>query len=645
MKRSLIYLILIIFAAGCHMDIPQKPVADFIYNPTAGCQAPCNVTFTSTSENADGFVWDFDDGSPVETGASVVHEFPNGKDYYVKLIARGTDGGSHGTTKMVRITTAPSAVPVAEFTYTITSDSIAPATVSFNNQSKDANRYKWDFGDPASTTTNPNESTEQNPSHTFVNGGKYPVTLTAYNGDKPSTPVTVYIIVKQSVTSTHAFSISGDDNYPTDILTDVSGNIYVSGAFSGTVSFGNGNNATSRGGTDFFVAKYNANWQCLWVYKDGSGGDDHINDIVLDNLGNVYATGHVAGAILGTGVTPRGGVSDGFVVKLNPFTGARQWISTFGGPKEDRGRSLAFYQPATGDARIYLAATVVGDGKTSNIEFNETKYIANEKDFCLATINPTNGQISQSVLVTGTGTQTVEALIADPNGNIYLTGGFDTGFSFPSVKPAITLLGASDAYIAKWASANQQFEWVKPIASVNDDFGLDLTLDMQNNVYATGMSKGYIQEINVNSLGDFNVYVGKWSPTGNALIGKNGFNNGTPDFTGGIAFSTRGTLLLSGSYSETGRFPFSSNDVVTSAGNTDMIFTELDPNDLNPTRNFFKSGGGTGEDRAVKICTAPDNYVYSTGRFAGSALYNTVTLRSTATATGAFNTYIVRYKL
>lgn len=643
MKRPLTYLLLIFFAAGCHMDIPQRPVADFTFSPPEGCQAPCSITFTSNSDHAAHLQWDFNDGSPLQTGASVVHEFGNGKDYYVKLIAKSEDGGSHGITKVVPIRTAPSAIPIADFLYTITNDSIAPATVTFDNQSKDANGYKWDFGDPASTASNPNTSTEQRPTHTYINAGNYPVKLTAYNGNKPSETITKYIVVKQAVTSTHAFSISGDDNYPTDILSDVSGNIYVAGAFSGTANFGNGYTASARGSSDFFVAKYNANWQCLWLYQDGSGGEDHINDIVLDNSGNLYATGHVSGAISGGGVTPKGG-SDGFVVKLNTFTGKRDWISTFGGPAEDRGRALAFYQTST-EPRIYLAATVVGDSKTSNILFNETKYIAVGKDFCFAVINPVNGQITRSTLITGPGIQTVEAIISDPNGNVYMTGGFDTGFSFPSVKPSVPWLGQSDAYIAKWAYATQQFEWAKAIASVNDDFGYDLALDLQNNVYATGMSKGFIQEIDVNSLGDYNVYIGKWSPSGNAVVGKNGFNNGNPDFPGGIAFSARGTLLVSGSYSGSGRLPFSSDDVVESAGGTDMILAELDPNNLNPTKNFLKTGGGTGEDRAVKICTAPDGYVYSIGKFAGTSTYNGVVLRGNSTTPVTFNTYIVRYKL
>lgn len=647
MKHTLTQLlVLLLFAAGCHMDIPGKPVADFSFNPTAGCQAPCSVTFTSTSQNAASLQWDFNDGSPKETGATVTHEFKNGREFHVKLIAKSNDGGgNHGVTKIVNITTAPSAVPVADFSYTITNDSIAPATVSFENMSKDANRYEWNFDDPAYTTGNPNTSQEQNPSHTYINAGRYDVTLIAYNGDKPSVTFKKTIEVKLSVTSAPAFSISGDNNFPTDIVSDAGGNIYVSGTFKGFANFGNGNIVPSsrNGSTDFFVAKYNANWQCLWLYTDGSTSEDHANDLTLDNAGNIYLTGSVSGSIAGGGVTPRGG-ADGFVIKLNTFTGKRQWISTFGGPLEDQGRALAFHQTTAGP-RVYLGATVVGDGKTSNIQFNETKYVAVAKDFCFAYINPVNGQITKSVLVTNPGDQTIEALAVDQNGNVYMSGAFDTGITFPSVKPAITSLGLADAYIAKWSLSTEQFEWAKQIGSVLDDFGYDLAIDLQNSVYVTGMSKGFIRELNVGSTGDYNVYVGKWNATGSAAVGKNGFSEGEHDYTGGIVFTPRGTILVSGSYSKKGRFPFTSNVTVESSGETDVLITELDPNDLNPTGNFMVTAGGPGEDRAVKLCAAPDGYVYSVGKFAGTSTYNGRILMGNTTSPATYNTYIVRYKL
>ncbi|MEO1435080.1 MAG: peptidylprolyl isomerase [Bacteroidota bacterium] len=51
------------------------------------------------------------------------------------------------------------------------------ATVTFENETKKADRYEWDFGDQGS-------STEESPTYRFEESGKYTVTLKAFKGDK-----------------------------------------------------------------------------------------------------------------------------------------------------------------------------------------------------------------------------------------------------------------------------------------------------------------------------------------------------------------------------------------------------------------------------------------------------------------------------
>lgn len=58
--------------------------------------------------------------------------------------------------------------PTSSFTYS--SDANNWKTITFKNSSKYGMKYKWDFGDGET-------STEQTPSHTYVQGGKYTVSL------------------------------------------------------------------------------------------------------------------------------------------------------------------------------------------------------------------------------------------------------------------------------------------------------------------------------------------------------------------------------------------------------------------------------------------------------------------------------------
>ena len=66
--------------------------------------------------------------------------------------------------------------PVAKFTYTGQRDP-APAEVRFDNVSKNAESYEWDFGD--GTT-----STEAAPTHTYAESGNFLVRLKATKGNK-----------------------------------------------------------------------------------------------------------------------------------------------------------------------------------------------------------------------------------------------------------------------------------------------------------------------------------------------------------------------------------------------------------------------------------------------------------------------------
>lgn len=68
--------------------------------------------------------------------------------------------------------------PVADFTYSGITE--APAEVNFENNSKKAETYEWDFGDG-------NTSSEAAPKHRYSNSGNYTVVLKAKKGDKTNT--------------------------------------------------------------------------------------------------------------------------------------------------------------------------------------------------------------------------------------------------------------------------------------------------------------------------------------------------------------------------------------------------------------------------------------------------------------------------
>ena len=75
------------------------------------------------------------------------------------------------------------------------------------------------------------------------------------------------------------------------VAVDNQGNFYITGQFGGTTTFGTVS-LTATGNANIFVAKYNSSGIVQWATKaQGSGTVDRGNAIKVDATGNVYVTG------------------------------------------------------------------------------------------------------------------------------------------------------------------------------------------------------------------------------------------------------------------------------------------------------------------------------------------------------------------
>ena len=79
---------------------------------------------------------------------------------------------------------------------------------------------------------------------------------------------------------------------------DTNGNCYVTGWFDGTNDFGGVTLTNNVGGTDIFVAKYNSTGALQWATNAGgnSANEDIGRGIGVDTSGNVYVTGGYSGS-------------------------------------------------------------------------------------------------------------------------------------------------------------------------------------------------------------------------------------------------------------------------------------------------------------------------------------------------------------
>lgn len=149
--------------------------------------------------------------------------------------------------------------------YTVSVNGFA---VTFDNQTKDATSYKWDFGDGSS-------STDESPTHVYAAKGKYVPTLYATNDAGTTKEASTVLHISKGS------AIKMNDNTLSDWDT-VTTNVVMAGAGSG----------------NFIKAKYDYDGNNVYVYfeQHAQKADGNIYDLYID-ADNDMTTGYLTGDI------------------------------------------------------------------------------------------------------------------------------------------------------------------------------------------------------------------------------------------------------------------------------------------------------------------------------------------------------------
>lgn len=118
------------------------------------------------------------------------------------------------------------------------------------------------------------------------------------------------------------------------VAVDAAGNIYVTGSTFGTLP-GIGN--VSAGGEDLFLLKYDGNGVLQWVRQFGSVAGDQAYAVTVGSNGAIFVAGATLGALPGNAGS---GGSDIFLASYNA-DGVRQWIRQFGSVGFDAAHGVA----------------------------------------------------------------------------------------------------------------------------------------------------------------------------------------------------------------------------------------------------------------------------------------------------------------
>lgn len=119
-----------------------------------------------------------------------------------------------------------------------------------------------------------------------------------------------------------------------NLRTNAADEVYVVGGFQGTATFGN-LTLTSAGGTDGYILKYTAQGLALWVNRFGDSGTDICSFMTIHPSGNVYISGTFSGTVpFGAQTLTSSGGTDVFLMRINA-TGTVAWSVRAGGLNND----------------------------------------------------------------------------------------------------------------------------------------------------------------------------------------------------------------------------------------------------------------------------------------------------------------------
>lgn len=343
------------------------------------------------------------------------------------------------------------------------------------------------------------------------------------------------------------------------IITDDSGNVYISGVFSETADFDPGPdifNLTNQQQV-VFVLKLDDDGNFIWAQQLGGQVGATVATIELDDAGNIYIAGSFLGTVdfdpgLGEASHTSNGIWDIFIYKMDS-DGIFIWVKTMGGEWIDFGVDIEV--DALGNLYTvgYFNETVDFDPGPDTFNLSTDS----EDDNVFIQKLDANGNFIWVRQIGGNGDFISKALILDTFGNICITGFFAGSGDFdPGPEVAqLTSNGNRDIFIQK-LDTNGNFIWAKSFGDGLDDYSEYMTTDDDGSLFISGSFDGTVDfnpgsdDGNLISIGNRDGFILKLDLDGNFSWAER-IGGPFDDDGGAIVLDVFGNVINSGVFRST----------------------------------------------------------------------------------------------
>ena len=356
------------------------------------------------------------------------------------------------------------------------------------------------------------------------------------------------------------------------------------------------------------LAAQSMDWQ--WVSSHGNWDYDVANDVVVDHLGNIYATGAFNATVqFGSTELPSAGGSDIFVTK-HDSSGNLLWAVRGGDSSDDSGTGIAV--DSNGNVFIqgtYRNSTIIGS--TSLSGYGGT-------DIFAAKLN-SDGEWLWAIGAGSNYWDTAATIDVDSSGNAYVVGEAGPNSAFGSL--TMTSNGYYDIYVAK-ISSDGAWLWVSNAGGANWDYGRDIAVASNGDIYVTG--SGFLTVTAGTftfTANHYDVFVGKLNPAGEWLSVARS-SGAAPEYAEALTIAADGSVYVSGYfYTQMGSSIFGTHSPGIYGVQT-IFLAKLSGGGW----SWVRSAGGIGtysqDNKGFALDTDSEGNVYMTGIFDYTATFN-----------------------